>query len=1559
VKLPVKKLRYLKVNRINAQKILIVSVLFFSFSFISFINDLNINQIFGQNDSINKDIEVGNLKTQALSSDNTFSGIGAPWNVTHYANRTKTDLAVSFYNNSYDDTHAQVELYGWNGYQLNSTITNLYDTRNWINGTFDAGFFSGSPSGSNDSEYIDDWTFKTNDIPAYTNTMSGNYYDGSTSISDYESSLELRINADGSNRYDVGDKCWWETNIQLDRGDIEEAWLSFSVRAFSSDEYNNHMVLQVIVNGKILWGNGLASMLESSGNPSPPNWGQWYNPYPIYLDGNDKQLFPDGIKNMNVTLEFKRVSGTASGYYSYYTVLFDNVSLIVKSKAKPTQLGLQLNGEDVNDNTNYGEGNLGIIGNWNGSLQSSVIANFSSNSNWPFTFEEGGSWISYKVELSTNLNLYASKSTPETYYIADPSLEYQGSSFIASNNSNTSWITYAHMEIPAGFEETNMTVEYPSDYDLTGVFFSLNPDNLSQTTIMENGIKKVVNIPVSSITSNTNGFWKLTAVSPNYCTEMGIYNNATGDWEPSSAFFSGDYANFTAKINTSQWVSGYIQQTKAQLQIRFPNGSIWTAENQIQPVADTGMVYFDPILIPSAEPNYEVGEYQAIITWNNSYSNFKLNETGLIYNTFTVNHNSTLIPDEYYYADIFEGDTVNLKVSFNDPTNDKPIENANISLTNFAGGTQYFNEINPGYYLLIFNTSEGNPGENEITIYATHPSYQDNEVNITIEVIHYTNLAAEEYPSLEVPWNDNFTIHLDYTDISDNSGVENANPTVSWNDNWSIKSGNGLYNVTCNTSKYKINTAPNLRIDFDEIGYESQTIILSIEVVERATSLDEIFINNHDCTLNKSYNIHAGDLVNITVKYKDNDAAGGPLIHNAEVTLNGTSIGEIFTDNINFYNLTLNTTTFGIGIHFFNIIAHKNNYTAITELLTINVYERETDYLLYLNGMVQGQNPSITLYKNQLLNITLTYNDTLSKEHIPDAIVDINGSGVSKLLTEAFNNYSVIINTTDLNQGVNFLTIFARKDSYEAHSIPFIIDIIQIETNLTLFIDGEDITSDPSINRYTNEILNITVSYDRSVPVSHIPGALVDINGSGVSKPLAEAFNNYSVLINTTDLNKGANFLTIYARKVDYEPQTILFIIQIIQIETELSLFVDGMDITSDPSINRYPNEILNITVSYDRSVPVSHIPGALVDINGSGVSKPLTGAFNNYSVLINTTILNQGANFLTIYARKNGYEPQTILLIIQIIQKETEMQIFLNGYNKTLDPVFNLVIGQKLNLTIKYTEQTGAFLSNATISLIGAGKSWQLKINNTFQHYYIILNTTDLGIGVKLFSIIAQKPNFESITKDLRITINRISAKIRTLSGEAQIEAEIGDDILLQIILNDTIFGAEIPGAMVTYNWAYGQGELEGPDIDGTYEILLENVREGIHTITINAFAGDNYDFESYVITLVVTASTVSPGPDWSWLVYVLVGAIAGLTVVFTLYQTHFKYPPMVRKIRKLKKKVKKAKKTKPILVNKRDEIINKELQNQIKGIEYDVIQPEQLDKIEKAPIIKEGGED
>ena len=118
-------------------------------------------------------------------------------------------------------------------------------------------------------------------------------------------------------------------------------------------------------------------------------------------------------------------------------------------------------------------------------------------------------------------------------------------------------------------------------------------------------------------------------------------------------------------------------------------------------------------------------------------------------------------------------------------------------------------------------------------------------------------------------------------------------------------------------------------------------------------------------------------------------------------------------------------------------------------------------------------------------------------------------------------------------------------------------------------------------------------------------------------------------------------------------------------------------------------------------------------------------------------------------------------------------------------------------------------------------------------------------------------------------------------------------------------------------------------------------------------AFAGDQYDIESFDITL--TAIT-EVGPDLTWLIYVLVGAIVGVIGVFSAYQLHFKYPSMVRKVRKIKKSVKKGRKTKPILVSKREEILKNNFEEHKKLLELELVKPEILDNINKNSFKKRG---
>ncbi len=1932
------KLKYYKKKKFV---ILILVVLFTSLLMVNFSGkNQNLTSI---KDEINDESFVDSLKPNDISIDNSFTGVGLPWNVTHFANYTKSNLQVSFNNNSFDDTHAQVELHGWNGYQLNSTITNLYDTRNWINGTFHAGSFGGSPSGSDDSEYIDDWTFKTQDIQGYTNPMSGNYYDSSASTSDYEDCLELRIQDDtgGGGHYDIGDKCWWESTFELDRGDVDEALLSFAIRPKYGDGYNNHMVMQVLANGKLIWGNGLQSLLDASGSPTS---GQWYNPYPIYLNGNDAQIFPEGVKDINITIEFKRVSGTApSAYASSYSVLFDNVSLIVKSQAKPTQIGLQLNGENVLDNTNYGEGSLGINGNWNGSLQTSVIANFSSNQNWDYTYKDDGNWQSYKIDFSTNLNIYTYKSTPETYYIADSSLEFQGSSFITSNSSNTNWSTYAHMEVPAGYEETNMTIEYTNDYNLTGIFFSLNPDSLSQASIKEIGNIKIVNIPVSSITSNTNGFWKLTAESPNYCEYMEMYSNATGSWELTNKYLSGQYINITAKVDNSGLISSYIQQTKAYLQLRFPNGTIWAVQNQIKTVDNTGMVYFDPILIPDDIPNYKAGEYEAIITWNNSYSSFGTNESGIVHKKFTVIHDSVLYPDQgiYFIEEVFDDRIINIKVSFRDIKDGTAINNAYI-YTDYSGEEEELFQTSPGFFLYEFNASKANAGNNTITIYANSSYYVNKIINITVEVIKNTILTVET-DFFTTPWNQNFTVRFNYTEeINPVNKINTSDITLNgWFGDYHLTQLYvGEYILECNNSVYSALTLQSFIISVNAYKYESQTVLIRVQITELASSINNVTLNGESTN---SIQIDWNELVDINICY--NESATGNFIQGATVEIIGTDFSDLLSQSGNQYSITINTSLFNIGNNFLTILAQKENYNIASKLITISVEERPTNIVTILNHTISN---SITFPHGELLNFTVIYTDA-SGPFIEGASVELREGGIVKYVLDpspTYNQYFKEINTNKFNLGVNLLTLYAKKDNYSAafasitltinkrdtslevlldenatttiekaynenvnitviykdfsdsfiefanvelrmggitigtfdeqqilnlynltintknlnlgtnllaihanidnysealasititvrerdtlleiylesveqtsieiqwgeslnisaiyrdglgpkitgatvqlrtggeivdtfvpnnnqytlmintdnlnlgsnifsiyakqdnysvaiesisivvtergttlsiflddvertnvevtygemvnltaiykdytenlitfanvelrkggtklddlapnanqyvllknsnefdlgsnvlsiyahkdnYSVALVsiliivkerdtsikvilngldtdnfdiynisvnenlnftaiykdftdlfitsatvelkgtsisemlvqhpsfnqynytlnpevlgvgvhflvisanrenyssivknikINVIEKGSDLHLLINGDDLTLERYIEVEIDQILNVTVYFTDSFDDNFISGAYIRLTGALNDNFTENAyFEYYNVTIQTNDLDQGINFLTVFAQKQDYEYQSIIFTVEVKEKETNLQLFLNEDDQTLGKSIEVVVGDLVNITIIYEDTLK-NFIDGAEVIILGEGINFNLTKHpfYNQYNISINSELLNFGINFLTLYAKKANYQPQTLTLKIEINDKETNMHIFLNGLNKTIDKTLTLPIQSELNVTIKYTVfDTDSIISGATIQLVGESLNKFLDYDPIYQQYYTTIDTSILDIGVRFLTIYAQKANYQSYSALLRIQVERIRTNITTVSGETVVNRKPGESYHLKINLHNLDFNTEILNATVTYTWTYGQGALTDPDNDGIYEGDISDLREGTFIVTISVYAGDDYEFERFTITL----NVIRPTEDvllFQILTIIGVSAAVGLGGYLYMYQKILKYPQKVRKIHKYKSHLKSSK---PLGLEtpSRDQLVEEAYLNKLRPLE------------------------
>ncbi|MFX1301959.1 MAG: hypothetical protein ACFE9X_01245 [Promethearchaeota archaeon] len=769
----------------NKRVLFVLVILIFLSSNIFLIN-LNKNQnldISNQNSNTNIDFQNKDLKIQDLASDNTYTGIGAPWNVTHWANRTDSDLTVSFTNDSYDIVEMPLGS-GWEGYKLNSYIRDLYETRNWNNGSFSFGdddttYTAGEDDTDDVINNFQNWTFGYYDAEYLQPAFSGNYLDESAADSGGHDCLELRIDGDSFASdywYDTGDSCWWNSSVTIPRGRVIDSELQFDVRPYHLMDFND-FELRFYFNDILIYTIGAFNMKQQFED----SWGSYKIPQGLWI--NTSHIFTNPVENsalkINVSLYDIIGAGYGSGFENceYQQLFIDNIKLITKTEVKPSQINLKTNSTYVDD-IEWGKGTAEIEGNWQ---SNKVYINFSSeavvsdiyNSEY-FNVENS----SYKIDLKTDLNLYALKNTPETNY--ETNVGSLGTSFSIINSSPVNWELYSYFSVPNGYEETEMRLDFTPDVNITWVSEPQDP-SMNRLNLTDYSTPGLLIIPVETISTTPDGFWKFEAISPNYCEQLDIRNNATGTWNLDNEFLSGDYINITAKITDSPLISGHILQTKAQLNIRFPNGTLWSAQSQLKTPDINGFVYFDYFQIPTSPPNYEVGEYEAIVTWNNSYSTYGLNETGIIYKKFIIIHESILTPDENYYEDISEGEVINLKVSFNDLENFDAIQDAELYLDNFLDSRQFFSEISPGYYFIEFNTTGGIAGINTLTIYANSSLYTNTQVNISVELILELIVQPIGFEdTIDAEMGETIIIQLQLLDPNTNNSIENASITYSW-----------------------------------------------------------------------------------------------------------------------------------------------------------------------------------------------------------------------------------------------------------------------------------------------------------------------------------------------------------------------------------------------------------------------------------------------------------------------------------------------------------------------------------------------------------------------------------------------------------------------------------------------------------------------------------------------------------------------------------------------------------------------------------------------------------
>ena len=128
-----------------------------------------------------------------------------------------------------------------------------------------------------------------------------------------------------------------------------------------------------------------------------------------------------------------------------------------------------------------------------------------------------------------------------------------------------------------------------------------------------------------------------------------------------------------------------------------------------------------------------------------------------------------------------------------------------------------------------------------------------------------------------------------------------------------------------------------------------------------------------------------------------------------------------------------------------------------------------------------------------------------------------------------------------------------------------------------------------------------------------------------------------------------------------------------------------------------------------------------------------------------------------------------------------------------------------------------------------------------------------------------------------------------------------------------------------------------------GGFEVTSLLLKDVNISVAIRLFIANNFGWYDNItisiddVHLVITYIILEPGIDVLPIIIALSGGLLVLVIGYSLYQTHFKYPPMVRKIRKIRKKINKDKNIKPTSILKREILVAKNLQDKINIAEYE----------------------
>ncbi|KKK66781.1 hypothetical protein LCGC14_2960640, partial [marine sediment metagenome] len=310
-----------------------------------------------------------------------------------------------------------------------------------------------------------------------------------------------------------------------------------------------------------------------------------------------------------------------------------------------------------------------------------------------------------------------------------------------------------------------------------------------------------------------------------------------------------------------------------------------------------------------------------------------------------------------------------------------------------------------------------------------------------------------------------------------------------------------------------------------------------------------------------------------------------------------------------------------------------------------------------------------------------------------------------------------------------------------------------------------DITVNETIvDVYINRSFYLKINYTEEISSAVINGAMLNVSWASFYNIIPVA-NGFIVNFSTIDLSLTIYTILLELSHPGHESGFHNVYVNVIPKSTSLQIFLNQEDKTTDKSLSIPGNNPLNITVIYKDTITDSFISGAIVELNGSGISETLTENGQQYSIIFNSGDFSIGIYFLSISIQKENYN--IVPSIIKITIDQIEILVEIIEFNGTLD----IFAGDSFSISIILTEEgSGKLIENANVSY-----SWLSYLDEAF---------TNIGDGIYEIQIKVPNSAKGSYTIDLIVLIEGTQFKNRIFPLNIYILQRPTPNYLIWIIL-------------------------------------------------------------------------------------------------------------------------------------------------------------------------------